>query len=215
MDFLEKTWPHFWGQKTVPISDPTLVLGQCIPSLLRTSPFCKSCICMWACGYACVPARAYAQARAPLRRHQCQGGRVCARSSGMHPNSANIRNASASSCGIAAPRQHAHKPQPRLVTQNSVLVRLKLIFVEKLDNFLCQKFTSKSVLKIAKLVRPKLIFSATKLYFFWKNMSPFLVSEIDPKTWVIFLPRFWGQFLNPKHGVRNWPQNLGRKMTQM
>ena len=137
MDFLEKTWPHFWGQKTVPISDPTLVLGQCIPSLLRTSPFCKSCICMWACGYACVPARAYAQARAPLRRHQCQGGRVCARSSGMHPNSANIRNASASSCGIAAPRQHAHKPQPRLVTQKSVLVRLKLIFVEKTWQFFC------------------------------------------------------------------------------
>ena len=144
-----KKWASFWDQQTVPISDQTFVLGQCTSILfLRASPFCKSCICMWACAYACVPARAYTQARAPARKHLCQGGRACARSSGRTPA---VPTYATRLLVVLAPPRHVGERTGRSrnwCDRNLFLVSPKLIFRKKLD---------------------------------------------------------------PVFGIRNWPQNLGRK----
>ena len=63
------------------------------------------CIC------ARARARQHAGARAPTRRHLCQGGRVCASSSGCTP---------AAPTYATCLQPHARKPQPKLVRPNLI-----------------------------------------------------------------------------------------------
>ena len=83
-------------------------------------------------------ARAYTGARANVQTHVPARARLHMQL-GTHPNSTNIRNVSASSFGIAAPRPHERRTHRRGVPRQHFLVRPKLIFLKKMVQFLGKK----------------------------------------------------------------------------
>ena len=98
-----------------------------IPVLQILHLYASVCICMRA------RARLHAGARAPTRKHLCQGGRACARSSGRTPA---VPTYATCLLVVLAPPRHARERTGRsrnLCDRNLFLVSPKLIFVEKID----------------------------------------------------------------------------------
>ena len=78
-----------------------------------------------ACPRALTRRRARASAQTPVP------GRARLRAQlGAHPSRANIRNVSASSFGIAAPRPHARRPQPKFVRPKFIFGVTEIDFLE-------------------------------------------------------------------------------------
>ena len=95
-----------------------------IPVLQVLHLYVSVCICMRARARLHAGARASAQTPGP--------GRARLRAQlGAHPSRANIRNVSASSFGTAAPRQRAHRPQPKLVRPKFIFGVTEIDFWEK------------------------------------------------------------------------------------
>ena len=95
-----------------------------IPALQILHLYVSVCIRMRARARLHAGARASAQTPVP--------GRARLRAQlGAHPSRANIRNVSASSFGTAAPRQRAHRPQPKLVRPKFIFGVTEIDFWEK------------------------------------------------------------------------------------
>ena len=84
--------------------------------------------------------RALARRRARQRAGTCARAGVCARSSGCSPSSASVRNVSASSFGIAAPRPHARKSQPKFVRPKLIFGAAEINCLKKLITFLVKSY---------------------------------------------------------------------------
>ena len=140
------------------------------------------------CMYA--RARLHASARAPTRRHLRQGWRVCARSSGCVPSTPTCATCPLVFFGIAALSPRARKPLPKFVRQRLISGGTEIDFFKNFGNICDEKCTHKFKLKNIQIC-------ATEIDFLC-NLNCFFRKKLDP----IF-------------GVRNWPQNLGRKLTPM
>ena len=177
-----KKWPSFWGQKTVPISDPTLVLGQCISVLLWT-PLVLQILHLYVSVYICiVPARAYAQAHVPPRRRLCQRGRACARSSGRTP--AAPTHATCLLVILTSPR-HARARTERTwiwCDRHWFLVRPKLIFLKKRGP----------------------IFGVRNWPRIWAEKWPCFNNYVVNNIWSVTSSPFFGPDFGPISGPKNW-----------